>query len=100
MNKTLMVVDGNSLMHRAFYALPILTNDSGAYTNAVYGFFSMLISATTVHEPDYLAVAFDKKGKTFRHDMYTEYKAGRKETPSELVPQFSAAQAGDEPHRD
>ena len=88
MNKTLMVVDGNSLMHRAFYALPILTNDSGAYTNAVYGFFSMLISATATHQPDYLAVAFDKKGKTFRHDMYTEYKAGRKETPSELVPQF------------
>ena len=83
-----MVVDGNSLMYRAFYALPILTNDSGEYTNAVYGFFSMLISATATHQPDYLAVAFDKKGKTFRHDMYTEYKAGRKETPSELVPQF------------
>ena len=88
MNKTLMVVDGNSLMHRAFYALPILTDKSGAYTNAVFGFFSMLINATAVHKPDYLAVAFDKKGKTFRHDMYTDYKAGRKETPQELVPQF------------
>ena len=72
MNKTLLVVDGNSLMHRAFYALPILTNENGDYTNAVFGFFSMLINAIATHTPDYLAVALDKKGKTFRHDMYTK----------------------------
>ncbi len=89
MKKTLMAVDGSSLVHRAFYALPILTNSNGEYTNAVYGFFSMLINALGTHKPDYLAVAFDKKGKTFRHEMFTEYKGTRKETPEELVPQFS-----------
>lgn len=88
MKKTLMVVDGNSLMFRAFYALPLLTNKEGQYTNAVYGFFSMLINALSTVKPDCLAIAFDMKGKTFRHDMYTEYKAGRKETPDELIPQF------------
>jgi len=88
MKKTLMVVDGNSLMHRAFHALPLLNNKEGLYTNAVYGFFLMLISALGMVKPDYLAIAFDMKGKTFRHDMYTDYKAGRKETPSELIPQF------------
>jgi DNA polymerase-1 len=88
MNKTLMAVDGNSLMHRAFYALPLLTRADGEYTNAVYGFFSMLISAISTHQPDYLAIAFDKKGKTFRHEMFEGYKGARKATPSELVPQF------------
>ena len=89
MKQTLMVVDGNSLMHRAFYALPILTNKNGEYTNAVYGFFSMLINAVGEQSPDYLAIAFDKKGKTFRHDLFDDYKAGRKQTPEELVPQFA-----------
>lgn len=89
MKKTLMAVDGNSLMHRAFYALPILTNASGDYTNAVYGFFSMLISAISSLEPDYIAIAFDMKGKTFRHETYAEYKGTRKETPAELIPQFA-----------
>ncbi len=88
MKKTLMVVDGNSLLHRAFHALPLLTNKEGLYTNAVYGFFLMLLSALGMVKPDYLAIAFDMKGKTFRHDMYTDYKAGRKETPDELIPQF------------
>ncbi len=88
MKKTLMVVDGNSLMYRAFYALPLLTNKEGQYTNAVYGFFSMLINALASVKPDCLAIAFDMKGKTFRHEMYTEYKAGRRETPDELIPQF------------
>lgn len=88
MKKTLMAVDGSSLLHRAFYALPILTNSSGEYTNAVYGFFSMLINAIGTLKPDYLAVAFDKKGKTFRHGMFEEYKGTRKPTPDELIPQF------------
>ena len=88
MKKTLMAVDGNSLMHRAFYALPILTNASGDYTNAVYGFFSMMINALSALTPDYLAIAFDMKGKTFRHNVFTEYKGTRKETPEELIPQF------------
>jgi DNA polymerase-1 len=88
MTKTLMAVDGSSLLHRAFYALPILTNSNGEYTNAVYGFFSMLINALGTLKPDYLAVAFDKKGKTFRHDMFESYKGTRKPTPEELIPQF------------
>ncbi len=88
MKKTLMAVDGNSLMHRAFYALPILTNESGEYTNAVFGFFSMMINALSSLAPDYVAIAFDMKGKTFRHHVFTEYKGTRKETPSELIPQF------------
>ncbi len=88
MKKTLMAVDGNSLMHRAFYALPLLTKSDGEYTNAIYGFFSMLISAITTHQPDYLAIAFDKKGKTFRHEMFDAYKGARKPTPPELIPQF------------
>ncbi len=88
MAKTLMAVDGNSLLHRAFYALPILTNSSGDYTNAVYGFFSMLINALNTIKPDYIAVAFDMKGKTFRHEMFEEYKGTRKPTPDELIPQF------------
>lgn len=89
MKQKLMVVDGNSLMHRAFYALPILTNARGEFTNAAYGFFSMLLSAVNSLKPAYLAIAFDKKGKTFRHDMYTDYKGKRKKTPEELVPQFA-----------
>jgi DNA polymerase-1 len=88
MTKTLMAVDGSSLLHRAFYALPILTNSSGDYTNAVYGFFSMLINALDTLKPDYLAVAFDKRGKTFRHGMFENYKGTRKPTPEELLPQF------------
>lgn len=88
MAKTLMAVDGSSLLHRAFHALPILTNSNGEYTNAVYGFFSMLINAINTLKPDYIAVAFDKKGKTFRHEMFTEYKGTRKPTPDELIPQF------------
>jgi len=89
MKKTLMAVDGNSLLHRAFHALPILTNSAGDYTNAVYGFFSMLMNALSKSKPDYLVVAFDKKGKTFRHEMYEQYKGTRKETPPELIPQFA-----------
>ena len=88
MDEKLMVIDGNSLMHRAFYALPPLTNSKGEYTHAVFGFFSMLIKAAEEIKPEYLAVAFDMKEKTFRHEKFTEYKAGRKETPPELIPQF------------
>ncbi len=89
MKKTLMAVDGNSLMHRAFYALPLLSKSDGEYTNAVFGFFSMLINAINTHQPDFLAIAFDKKGKTFRHEMFDAYKGARKPTPPELIPQFN-----------
>ena len=87
-SKKLMIIDGNSLLHRAFYALPPLTNAEGIYTNGVYGFLTMFYKVTAEYKPDYLTVVFDKKGPTFRHKEYDEYKAGRIKTPSELSVQF------------
>jgi DNA polymerase-1 len=87
--KKFLIVDGNSLAHRAFYALPLLTNRQGVFTNAVYGFTTMLLKILAKEKSDYLAVAFDKGKVTFRHAEYEEYKAQRKSTPVELRPQFS-----------
>ncbi|MEX1307726.1 MAG: DNA polymerase I [Eubacteriales bacterium] len=89
MSKTLLAIDGNSLLFRAFYALPLMENQKGEYTNAIYGFFSMIFNALAEVKPDDIVVAFDVKGPVFRHQTFSEYKAGRKETPSELVPQFA-----------
>ena len=88
MEDLLILIDGNSLMYRAFYALPILSTDDGVYTNAVYGFLSMMLKMIEEENPSHIAVAFDLKEKTFRNDMYEQYKAGRKPMPDELVPQF------------
>ena len=88
MSDTFIIVDGNSLMHRAFHALPPLSNEDGIYTNAVFGFLSMLLKVIGDEKPAYLAVAFDLHGPTFRHTDYSEYKAGRKPTAPELRPQF------------
>ena len=88
MPETFVIVDGNSLMHRAFHALPPLASEDGVYTNAVFGFLSMLLKVVSDEKPDYLAVAFDLHGPTFRHADYGEYKAGRKPTAPELRPQF------------
>ena len=88
MSETFVIVDGNSLMHRAFHALPPLTNEDGIYTNAVFGFLSMLLKIVGDEKPDYLAVAFDLHGPTFRHADFEAYKAGRKPTSPELRPQF------------
>ena len=88
MPETFVIIDGNSLMHRAFHALPPLTNEDGIYTNAVFGFLSMLLKVVADEKPEYLAVAFDMHGPTFRHTDYAEYKAGRKPTAPELRPQF------------
>lgn len=85
---TFIIIDGNSLMHRAFHALPPLSNADGVYTNAVFGFLSMLFKVVGDEQPRYLAVAFDLHGPTFRHKDYSEYKAGRKPTAPELRPQF------------
>ena len=85
---TFVIVDGNSLMHRAFHALPPLSNEDGVFTNAVFGFLSMLFKVIGDEQPRYLAVAFDLHGPTFRHTDYSEYKAGRKPTAPELKPQF------------
>ena len=87
MRETLLAVDGNSLMHRAFYALPLMDTD-GVHTNAVHGFLSMLFKAMQELSPRYVAVAFDLPVPTFRHTAYAEYKAGRRAMPEEMKPQF------------
>lgn len=89
MNKErLIILDGNSLMNRAFYALPLLTNREGIHTNAVYGFTNMLLKMKEEIAPNYIVCTFDKAAPTFRHNEYKEYKAGRKKMPSELAEQF------------
>lgn len=85
--KKLIAIDGNSLMHRAYYALPSMTAQDGTPTGAVYGFVGMLLKLLS-YEPDYLLVAFDMHGPTFRHEQYSQYKAGRRETPEDLRAQF------------
>ena len=87
MKDTFLLVDGNSLMHRAFHALPLMDAD-GIYTNAVYGFLSMLLKVIREENVQYAAVCFDEHGPTFRHTVYAEYKAGRAATPPELRQQF------------
>ena len=87
MKDVFLLVDGNSLMHRAFHALPLMDAD-GVYTNAVYGFLSMLLKVVKEENVQYLAVCFDEHGPTFRHTVYADYKAGRRETPPELRQQF------------
>ncbi|NNU75873.1 DNA polymerase I [Clostridium estertheticum] len=85
----LLILDGHSLMYRAFYALPALTNSDGIYTNAVYGFTTMLLKMKEEFEPDYIVTTFDRKAPTFRHEEYKDYKAGRKRMPDELQGQFA-----------
>ncbi len=87
-DKRIVVIDGNSLINRAFYALPPLMNKEGLYTNAVYGFANMLNKIVEEYTPKYLAVAFDKKAPTFRHKEFADYKAGRKKMPLELAQQM------------
>lgn len=84
---SVLLVDGHSLIHRAFHALPPLSV-GGLYTNAVQGFFAMLFKALADYRPQALCVMFDMHAPTFRHTMYDAYKAGRKPTPEELRPQF------------
>ena len=84
----MLVLDSNSLMNRAFYALPPLTNNEGLHTNAVFGFTTMLLKMKEEIKPDYIVAAFDRKAPTFRHNEYKDYKAGRKKMPEELAEQF------------
>ena len=88
MKNKFIIIDGSSLVHRAFYALPALLNKNGLNTGAVYGFLNMLIKLLQDEQPEFIAVAFDKSRKTFRTEMYAEYKAQRKATPTELSEQF------------
>ncbi|WPK10653.1 DNA polymerase I [Lysinibacillus louembei] len=84
----LLLLDGNSLAYRAFFALPPLTNDSGIHTNATYGFTTMLQKILEEEQPTQMLVAFDAGKTTFRHESYGEYKGGRQKTPPELSEQF------------
>lgn len=87
MAQKIVLVDGYSLLYRAFHALPLMDNGEGVYTNAVYGFMSMLLKVLSEEKPDYCAVAFDEHAPTFRHERYDAYKAGRAPTPEEMRPQ-------------
>ncbi len=83
-----LIVDANSIINRAFYGIRLLTTKDGTYTNAVYGFLTILFRYTKEIKPDYIAAAFDLKAPTFRHKMFDGYKATRKAMPEELVPQI------------
>ena len=84
MNQKIVLIDGHSILNRAFYGMPDLTNSEGVHTNAVYGFLNILFKILDEEKPKYLAVAFDVHHPTFRHEMYPEYKGTRKPMPEEL----------------
>ncbi len=84
----IMVIDGNSILNRAFYGVRLLTNHEGLYTNAVYGFLSTLLRLREDYAPERLAVCFDVRQKTFRHEQYEDYKGTRKGMPDELAVQL------------
>ena len=88
MKEKIMLVDGNSLLYRAFYALPLLQSSRGVYTNGVYGFFTMFNRILAEENPSHVVVAFDKSRDTFRQELYKEYKAKRLAPPDELKGQF------------
>ena len=85
----LLVIDGNSILNRAYYGVRLLSTKDGRFTNGIYGFLNIFLSLLGTYEPDSVAIAFDLKAPTFRHKMYSEYKAGRKPAPRELVEQFA-----------
>lgn len=80
----LVLIDGHSILNRAFYGVPDLTNSAGLHTNAIYGFLNIMFKILEEEKPDYLAVAFDVHAPTFRHEIYKEYKGTRKPMPEEL----------------
>ena len=88
MKDKIVLIDGNSILNRAFYGIPILTNSKGVYTNAVYGFLNIVLKILDEEKPKYMIVAFDVKHPTFRHEMYKEYKGTRKGMPEELKAQM------------
>lgn len=87
----LLVIDGNSIINRAFFGVRPLTTHDGLHTNAIYGMLNIIEKHLGTLEPEYTAVAFDLKAPTFRHRMYADYKAGRRATPPELLEQFTHA---------
>ena len=88
MEKRLIIIDGNSIINRAFYALPDMSNSEGLKTNAIFGFVRMMFKIIEDYQPTHMSVAFDKKAPTFRHKQYADYKAGRKKMPDELGQQL------------
>lgn len=89
----LVIIDGNSILNRAFYALPILTNKNGEYCNAIYGFCNILTKIITTEKPNYMAICFDAGKRTFRNDIYEDYKGTRKNMPVELADQLAPLKA-------
>ncbi|MCJ7786865.1 DNA polymerase I, partial [Patescibacteria group bacterium] len=87
-NKRLVIIDSNSIIHRAYHALPPLTTKRGELVNAVYGFLLVFFKAIKDFQPDYIAAAFDFPAPTFRHKKYKEYKAKRPPAPEELYQQI------------
>jgi len=92
MSSKLVLIDGHSILNRAFYGVPLLTNAEGLHTNGIYGFLNILFKILEEEKPDYLCVAFDVKEPTFRHKMYAEYKGTRKPMPQELREQVPVLQ--------
>ncbi|MFS0865236.1 DNA polymerase I [Fredinandcohnia sp. 179-A 10B2 NHS] len=88
MSKKIVLIDGNSIAYRAFFALPLLNNDKGIHTNAIYGFTMILMRILEQEKPSHILVAFDAGKTTFRHSTFSEYKGGRQKTPPELSEQF------------
>lgn len=84
MDKKIVLIDGHSILNRAFFGIPDLTNGEGLHTNAVYGFLNILFRILEEEKPDYLTVAFDVHAPTFRHKMYGDYKGTRKPMAEEL----------------
>ena len=84
MSEKIVLIDGHSILNRAFYGIPELTNSEGLHTNAVHGFLNILFKILDEEKAQYLAVAFDLKAPTYRHKMYAEYKGTRKAMPEEL----------------
>ena len=92
MSDKIVLLDGHSILNRAFYGIPDLSNAEGLHTNAVYGFLNILFKILDEEQPQYLAVAFDLHAPTFRHKMYDQYKGTRKPMPQELREQVPVIQ--------
>ena len=91
MQSKLVIFDGNAIMYRAFFAIPVLNSKSGEQVNALYGLVSMLINIVENLKPTHIIFCFDEKERTFRQDLLPTYQSQRPETPSELIPQFKMA---------
>jgi DNA polymerase-1 len=83
-----LIIDGNSIVYRAYYALPFLSNSKGQFTGAVFGFLNMFLKVIEIYEPTHIAIAFDFSDRTFRNTLFADYKQNRKATPPELIDQI------------